>query len=66
MLRHTNSCPALVMAQGDPNVLMYRGNFRITDQVAGELVPRSWRDCAGGVEYVDVSETQMKFDPILF
>ncbi|MBB3860395.1 alpha-glucosidase [Novosphingobium hassiacum] len=50
ILRHTDSCPALVIAQGDADVLMYRGNFRITDTPTGEVAPSSWRECDGGVE----------------
>lgn len=50
LLRHTNSCPALVIAQGDAEVLMYRGNFRITDRPGCERVSSSWRACDGGVE----------------
>ncbi len=53
VLRHTASCPALVMAQGDAEVLMYRGNFRISDASTAELSPVSWRFCDGGIELLD-------------
>jgi alpha-glucosidase len=31
VLRHTDSCPAVVMARGNPDIEMVRGNFRIDD-----------------------------------
>lgn len=53
MLRHTSSCPAVVMARGNPEVQMYRGNFRISDTPQGEVAPASWRECDDGVELFD-------------
>lgn len=53
VLRHSESCPALVMARGNPEVVMYRGNFRISDKPFEELVPLAWRQCEGGVELLD-------------
>ncbi|OYZ33887.1 MAG: alpha-glucosidase, partial [Novosphingobium sp. 16-62-11] len=53
VLRHTQSCPAVVMARGNSEVLMYRGNFRIGDNPHGEIVPVGWRESTGGIVLLD-------------
>lgn len=53
LLRHTDACPALVIGQGDADVLMYRGNFRISDSPSAQVAPTDWRFCSGGVELLD-------------
>lgn len=53
VLRHTQSCPAVVMARGNSEVLMYRGNFRISDDPHGEIAPDGWRESNGGMELLD-------------
>ena len=50
VLRHTPLCPALVMACGDPKVLMYRGNFTISDAPSTEIAPTGWRETETGIE----------------
>ena len=42
VLSHRETCPAVVMARGNPAVEMVRGNFRIEDAPADELVPPDW------------------------
>jgi len=53
VLRHTSSCPAVVMARGNPEVQMVRGNFRISDEPNGEIAPAGWRESSGGMELLD-------------
>ena len=43
VLSHRETCPAVVMALGDPAVEMVRGNFRISDQPQGERSPIPWQ-----------------------
>lgn len=43
VLHHTAACPAVAVARGAPEVLMQRGNFRITDSPTGMIIPRQWR-----------------------
>jgi len=50
VLRHGPHCPALAMACGDPKILMYRGNFVISDAPSAEIAPTGWRETATGVE----------------
>lgn len=50
VLRHGPHCPALVIACGDPKVLMYRGNFAISDAPSAEIAPTEWRKTESGVE----------------
>lgn len=50
VLRHSPLCPAVVMACGQPDVAMYRGNFTISDEPTAEIAPSAWREAAGGVE----------------
>ncbi|WP_369026908.1 alpha-glucosidase [Qipengyuania sp. RANM35] len=42
LLRHANSCPAVVIARGNPSVEMYRGNFRIEDAPGESVRPDSF------------------------
>lgn len=56
LLRHTQSCPAVVIARGDPSITMLRGNFRIEDAPSDRLAPAGWRECAGGVELLHEGE----------
>lgn len=53
VLCHRETCPAVVMARGDPDILMVRGNFRISDSPADTIVPAGWRTCYQGVELLD-------------
>lgn len=53
VLRHTPSCPALVMARGAPSVEMYRGNFRIEDSPCDRMEPIAWTVTEQGVEWLD-------------
>ena len=53
VLRHTADCPALVMARGNADVEMVRGNFRISDSPFDTITPLGWRLCDGGVELLD-------------
>ncbi len=43
VLSHRATCPAVVMAMGDPTVEMVRGNFRISDAPQGERTPVAWQ-----------------------
>ncbi|MFY8196383.1 alpha-glucosidase [Novosphingobium sp. B1] len=52
VLRHSSLCPAVVMACGQPNVAMYRGNFTISDEPTAELAPSAWRETSAGVEFL--------------
>lgn len=38
-LRHSENCPALVIAKGDAEITMYRGNFKIEDHRGETCVP---------------------------
>ncbi|KPF93956.1 alpha-xylosidase [Novosphingobium sp. AAP83] len=53
VLRHTPVCPAVVMARGQADVEMFRGNFRISDNPFDAITPQAWRLCEGGVELLD-------------
>ncbi len=50
VLRHTQLCPAVAMAVGNPCVEMYRGNFQIEDEPSCPIAPTAWRKCDGGLE----------------
>lgn len=39
VLRHTKLCPAFVIAHGDPQIAMYRGNFDISDRPYDRVEP---------------------------
>ncbi|WP_374526701.1 alpha-glucosidase [Novosphingobium sp.] len=53
VLRHSVDCPAVVIARGAPDIAMYRGNFRITDQPHGQTAPTGWRSRPGGIDLLD-------------
>ncbi|MFY7836902.1 MAG: alpha-glucosidase [Novosphingobium sp.] len=53
VLRHVPNCPALVMARGQADVLMYRGNFRISDSPFDVVAPSGWRGRDDGGEFLD-------------
>ena len=53
VLRHRETCPAVVMARGSPDILMIRGNFRISDTPRDTIAPTGWRPCYQGVELLD-------------
>ena len=53
VLRHSQSCPAVVMARGNADVVMVRGNFRISDSPRDAIAPAGWRPCDAGVELLD-------------
>jgi sulfoquinovosidase len=42
VLRHRLTSPALTLGVGNPDVTMYRGNFRIEDAPAELVAPREW------------------------
>jgi sulfoquinovosidase len=50
VLRHRSTSPALTLGAGNPDVTMYRGNFRIEDAPAGLIEPREWVIVGDGVE----------------
>ncbi len=50
VLRHRHSCPAVVMARGNPDILMIRGNFRISDTPSDSIAPADWRMTEAGAE----------------
>lgn len=50
VLQHSATCPAVVMACGNPTVAMYRGNFSITDAPSAQITPTAWREVAGVIE----------------
>ena len=51
-LRHRASCPALVMAAGNANVIMRLGNFRITDAPTGQLEPQQCASTEDGIDFL--------------
>lgn len=53
VLRHTDLCPAVVIACGQPDVTMVRGNFSISDAPRDLIAPKDWRAEAGAVELLD-------------
>lgn len=50
VLRHHTTCPAVVMARGNPDITMFRGNFRISDSPSEEIAPTDWRETDGAIE----------------
>jgi alpha-glucosidase len=44
VLRHTDSCPAVVMARGNADVQMVRGNFAISDKTFDAITPQALAD----------------------
>jgi sulfoquinovosidase len=42
VLRHRLSAPVLAVAVGNPDVAMFRGNFRIEDAPSDRIEPREW------------------------
>lgn len=60
VLRHALDCPAVVIARGNPDVLMYRGNFRISDAPHDVLAPTAWRSCESGVELLHDDEAVVR------
>jgi alpha-glucosidase len=53
VLIHSDVCPALTVACGQPDVAMVRGNFRIGDAPHGAVTPRQWRRDGAGVVLLD-------------
>ncbi|MCC6940946.1 MAG: alpha-glucosidase [Novosphingobium sp.] len=53
VLRHTDSCPAVVMARGNADVQMVRGNFSISDKPFDAITPQAWQITDSGVELLD-------------
>lgn len=53
VLRHTELCPAVVIARGQPEVAMMRGNFSISDMPRDIVEPTEWREVANGIELLD-------------
>jgi sulfoquinovosidase len=52
LLRHSIDCPALVIARGQPQVSMYRGNFDIQDAPCDMLEPEVCRALFDGVAFM--------------
>jgi alpha-glucosidase len=50
VLRHTQLCPAVVIARGRPEVHMVRGNFSMADAPSDVRPLRDWRVAGNGVE----------------
>ncbi|WP_394727048.1 alpha-glucosidase [Altererythrobacter sp. GH1-8] len=57
VLRHSPSCPAVVIARGAATVEMYRGNFRIEDRPSGHLTPSEWQTSSKRVELLAGGES---------
>jgi alpha-glucosidase len=53
VLRHTASCPAVVMGRGEAEVTMVRGNFHFADAVSLRLELAEFRLVEGGVAFLD-------------
>ncbi|WP_336985707.1 alpha-glucosidase [Altererythrobacter aquiaggeris] len=53
VLRHTQLCPAVVIARGNPHIAMVRGNFSISDSPRIVSTPTGWREIEGGVELLE-------------
>ncbi|UIP06918.1 alpha-glucosidase [Erythrobacter sp. SDW2] len=53
VLRHTELCPAVVIARGQPDVAMVRGNFSISDTLRDMIEPIGWREVDSGIELLD-------------
>ncbi|WP_375545960.1 alpha-glucosidase [Tsuneonella litorea] len=51
VVRHSASCPAVVIARGAPAVTMLRGNFRIEDAPSDERALVAWRRVEGGIAF---------------
>ena len=49
LLRHTKDCPAFVIARGDSEVTMHRGNFAIRDRPYDEAVPTEFERSDSGL-----------------
>ena len=49
ILRHRKACPAVSVARGAPDILMYRGNYRIADDPQDGSQPADWRIDGGCV-----------------
>lgn len=56
VLRHTRSCPAVVMAHGTARVSMVRGNFHFADSLSAKRRPTEFRLFEGGVAFLDGGE----------
>lgn len=52
VLRNTESCPAVVIGRGNPQIEMYRGNFRIEDSPQGALALGAWRQSGDAIEFL--------------
>jgi alpha-glucosidase len=50
VLRHTNLCPAVVIAQGQSEIAMARGNFSISDSPRNSIAPLDWQAAESAVE----------------
>ena len=53
VLRHTDTCPAVVIAQGRAEIAMVRGNFAIADSPQDVVAPVTWRAAGNAVELLD-------------
>jgi len=64
VLRHSVQCPSVVIAKGDPQVAMYRGNFRIDDAPSGRIAPTEWRADGADMLLLDAGEpaVRLRFD----
>ena len=50
VLRHRRDCPAVVIARGNPDISMYRGNFRIDDAPFDPIEPTEFAMQTDSVE----------------
>ena len=51
VVRHRNSCPALAIARGAPNITMYRGNFDIKDAPQDRRALPGWQRDGDSVRF---------------
>ncbi|RJF90587.1 alpha-glucosidase [Sphingomonas cavernae] len=56
VLRHRADCPAVVIARGQPTIIMYRGNFSIDDQPSDAISPTEWRLVDSRIELCDAGQ----------
>ena len=52
VVRHRSDCPAVVMAHGNADVAMYRGNFRLDDALSDRIEVRESRLTEYSVEFL--------------
>ena len=55
VLRHSVACPAVSVARGEPDITMYRGNYRIADAPRDRSAPGPWQRDGDGVVLADAA-----------